>query len=300
MVKTMAWKPAFIGIGAEKSATTWAWTMLDEHPDVCMSQPKELNYFNVDDNFSRGDSWYRKHFSTHASCCGEISPLYMDDERVAERIKSVYPDTNILVMLRNPFDRALSHLFHDASVRYGTVADLTPDHLRSLAEKDPKYVRRSSYHTALKPFFDNFQRDQIGVFFFDDVKADGLGLAQQIYQLAGVDSTFVPEQFNRKVNESQDLKPLAGVVMGASRMARAFPPTRMALQWMYRNTRVREKVIQWLMVNKGRPEITFEDVFPPDIRTRLSDDLSSLQQLLTNEIPASWQDDTTASVRQAA
>ena len=297
----MAWAPAFIGIGAEKSATTWAWTMLDEHPDVCMSQPKELNYFNLDENFARGDQWYRRHFSTDAECCGEISPLYMDDERVADRIHAAFPDTKILVMLRDPFDRALSHLFHDASVRYGTVADLTAEHLKSLVEKDDKYVRRSCYHAALQPFFRTFPQEQLGVFFFDDVRADGLDLAQRIYRLAGVNETFVPAQFNKKVNESQDLKPLAGVVMGASRLARSFPPTRMALQYVYRRTRIRERLISWLMVDRGRPHITFADVFPETTQRLLADDLIALNDLLSDAVPDSWLHDSPAgSLRRAA
>lgn len=267
--------------------------MLDEHPDVCMSQPKELNYFNLDENFARGDLWYRQHFATPASCCGEISPLYMDDERVAERLHHTFPQARILVMLRDPFDRALSHLFHDASVRYGTVADLTADHLRSLAEADPKYIRRSCYHAALRPYFDLFDHEQIGVFYFDDVKTDGLGLAQNLYQLAGVNAEFIPEQFHRKVNESLDLKPMAGLVMGASQLARAFPPTRTVLQWVHRNTRIRERVIQSLMVDKGRPTITFDDVFSPDIRAQLTQDLTALEELLRASgspcPPATWQ-----------
>ena len=169
------WSPSVIGIGAEKSATTWAWTMLDAHPDVCMSQPKELNYFNVDENFERGASWYRKHFVTTTSTCGEISPLYLDDNRVAKRIANLYPDIRILVMLRDPFDRAISHLFHDASVHYGIVADLTVRHLRELVAKDPKYIRRSCYARALEPFYRHFEAEQIGVFFFDDVKRNGVG-----------------------------------------------------------------------------------------------------------------------------
>lgn len=296
----MAWAPAFIGIGAEKSATTWAWTMLDEHPDVCMSQPKELNYFNLDENYARGDQWYRRHFSTDAECCGEISPLYMDDERVAARIHANFPQTRILVMLRDPFDRALSHLFHDASVRYGTVADLTVDHLKSLVEKDDKYIRRSCYHAALRPFLTAFDHRQMGVFFFDDVKADGLGLAQRIYRLAGVDDQFVPAEFNKKVNESQDLKPLAGLVMGASRLARSFPPSRAALQWVYRRTRIRERMISWLMVDRGRPDFRFSDVFPQATCDLLSDDLNSLNDALPGGVPDSWQPQAPDALRRQA
>ena len=180
----MTWSPTIIGIGAEKSATTWAWTMLNEHPDVCMSQPKELNYFNIDENYSRGESWYRKHFAVITACTGEISPLYMDDLRAAERIRHSCPTAKILVMLRNPFDRAMSHLFHDASVIYGNVAKLTPIDLQVLVRKDEKYIRRSCYASQLVPVLKHFSEKQTGVFFFDDVTANGLRLAQRLYEFA--------------------------------------------------------------------------------------------------------------------
>ena len=282
------WSPSFIGIGAEKSATTWAWTMLNEHPDICMSQPKELNYFNLDENFARGEAWYRKHFALPTACSGEISPLYMDDDRVAERICSSFPATKILVMLRNPFDRAMSHLFHDASVIYGKVAELTAHDLRALVQKDDKYIRRSCYATALKPFFSTFSREQIGVYFFDDVRLDGLNLAQRLYDFVDVARDFVPEQFNEKVNDSRDLRPGAGMVMTASRIAKAFPPTRLAMNWIYRRTTLREKVIRWVMVDKGRPQIPFESVFSADDTARLTEETEQLRRMLPELLPASW------------
>lgn len=284
----MEWAPGFIGIGAEKSATTWAWTVLDEHPEVCMSQPKELNFFNIDENYIRGTSWYRKHFSVDTRSCGEISPLYMDDGRTVSRIRDRFPSARILVMLRNPFDRAMSHLFHDASVIYGNVSSLTPSHLQTLVRKDDKYIRRSSYHSALQPYFDVFPRSQIGVFFFDDVKADGLQLARRLYRFAGVSEDFVPEQFNRKVNESQDLRSLHHFIKAASRTARSFPPARICMEWIYRHTRLREKVIESLMVDRGRAEITFDQAFCSVDAQKLSDDLHLLNALLPEGVPAAW------------
>jgi hypothetical protein len=41
----------FIGIGTSKAGTTWISEMLDAHPGICMSEPKEVNYFNEQDNY---------------------------------------------------------------------------------------------------------------------------------------------------------------------------------------------------------------------------------------------------------
>jgi len=217
-----------------------------------------------------------------------ISPLYMDDDRVAQRIRDMYPDSKILVMLRNPFDRAMSHLFHDASVHYGKVATLTAPQLQALVAKDDKYIRRSSYHEALAPFFEAFPENQIGVYFFDEVKNDGLNLAQRLYEFAGVDADFVPSQFDEKVNESQDLRPAAKLVMGLSKIVRSFPPTRLAMEWIYRRTQLREKIIRLLMVDRGRPEIQFDEVFSGAAAADLSIDLQKLNAMLSAGVPAAW------------
>ncbi|MEO2015133.1 MAG: sulfotransferase domain-containing protein [Fuerstiella sp.] len=286
----MTWSPGFIGIGAEKSATTWAWTVLNEHPSICMSQPKELNYFNVDNNYRRGEPWYQNHFALNSPCAGEISPLYMDDDRVAGRIREAYPTTRIMVMLRNPFDRAMSHLFHDASVMYGKVAELTPSDLRALVKEDDKYIRRSCYAAQLKPFLEAFSHDRIGVFFFDDVKANGLDLAQRLYEFVDVAPDFVPEQFSRKVNDSLDQRSalLTKSLILTSQIAKSFPPTRMAMNWIYRRTQIREKIIRMLMIDRGRPEINFDDVFSEGDFHLLSDDLANLSESLAGKLPTSW------------
>lgn len=284
------WSPSFIGIGAEKSATTWAWTMLNEHPQICMSQPKELNYFNVDENFVRSNEWFRMHFADTSAVCGEISPLYMDDARVAERLHNAWPDVRVLVMLRNPFDRAISHLFHDASVIYGKVASLEADDLKRLVAKDDKYIRRSRYAAALKPYFDRFAAEQIGVFFFDEMKRDSDLTVRRLYDFAGVETSFRPEQSDRKVNDSQDMRSAAlmRLLKRTSQFSKRFAPTRAVLDWVCRKTQIRERVIRMVMVDKGRPEIGFHDVFDDAATNLIQEDLRELSDLLPVALPNSW------------
>ncbi|MEZ6042830.1 MAG: sulfotransferase [Planctomycetaceae bacterium] len=287
----MAWQPDIIGIGAEKSATTWAWSMLNQHSEMCMSQPKELNFFNT--NFDRGTEWYRSCFRYDAATqkCGEISPLYMDSPQAAQRIASACPQSRILVMLRNPFTRTISHLFHDAQNLLGGVTYVTPEAMKEFAAKDDKYLRRSQYGRQLQPFFDHFDVSQIGVFFFEDIAADSLGTVSALYRFAGIDSAFVPEGHCEKVNASSDFR-FAGftrVLMRASQMARSFPLTRQLMEWTYHHTKLRERIIDALSVDRGRPEIVFEDVFSSDTTDMIYRDLELLDRLLPNGCPESWE-----------
>jgi hypothetical protein len=286
----MDWSPDFIGIGAEKSATTWAWTILNEHPAVGMSQPKELNYFNQ--HSDRSIDWYRQFFRYNplSQKCGEISPQYMDDPKVAARMAAQFPDVRVLVMLRDPFDRAMSHLFHDAHKMLGGVSTATAADLQQLARQDERYLRRSLYGRALQPFFDLFPASQIGVFFFEDVKQHSEQLARSLYDFVGVDTDFIPLQLNEKVNESTDWYSarLARLAIRTSQTAKAFPPTRMVMEWIYRHTQLRERAISMLSVRRGRPVIQFHDVFTDHDRDTILEDLQQLNTLLPNGLPSFW------------
>lgn len=284
-----AWSPSFIGIGAEKAATTWLWSKLDQHPEIEMSQPKELNYFN--ENFQRGSGWYEKHFRNSTGCLqGEISVRYMDDEHAADRMLSCFPSVRLLVMLRNPFDRALSHLMHDAQNCYGGVADLQPVHFQTLATKDDKYVRRSCYANGLQNFLQAFPRDQLGIFFYDDVRERPQELMRRVFRFLQVDPTCVPDELETAVNKSQDYRSVAlyRVVSRISQTAQAFPVTRDVMEWIHRNTRLRERAFDLLMRDSGRPEVTAADVLSEDQLHRIADDLHLLQTQWNICAPHSW------------
>ncbi len=301
------WSPDFIGIGAEKSATTWAWSMLNAHPRIAMSQPKELNYFN--DNFHRGPAWYRSHFrdsvrrdsdplaadSTGSDLRrtwplhGEISPHYMDCPQAAARIADQYPNTRLLVMLRDPFDRALSHVLHDAQNAYGGVADVTAEQLTRLVQQDDKYIRRSCYAASLTPFLEHFPIHQIGIFFFDDVTVAPKRLVQHLYEFVGTDPEWIPDGLTTRVNRTQNYRSVtaARACQYASRAARAFAPTNAILQTVYRRTRLREQVLNLLMVDRGQPDFAPDLIFSPEQLARMEADLQQLTRFDIS-VPDAW------------
>lgn len=284
------WSPDIIGIGAEKSATTWAWTILDQHPSIVMSQPKELNFFN--EHWDRGIAWYRQHFRCDAVSqkCGEISPHYMDHPDSAARILELCPNARILIMLRNPYDRAVSHLFHDAHKLLGGVSTVTPEDLRGLVLRDDRYLRRSLYGRALQPFIERFPRERLGIFYFESIRNNSRQLVEQLYQFCGVDAGFVPEQLNEKINESTDWYSarMARMAMDISRLAKNLYPTRLMLEWLYRNTKLRERVIRLMSVHRGRPEISFRDVFSDQDSHRILQDMELLESLCPGTVPDFW------------
>lgn len=283
------WAPDFIGIGAEKAATTWLWANLNVHPAVEMSQPKELNYYNI--QFDKGADWYRRHFRQSAGCLqGEISPWYMDDEQCAQRMSAESPNARLLVMLRDPFERAFSHLLHDAQNEFGGIAELTVEQLRSLTTKSGDYVRRSCYTKCLTPFLRQFERQQMHVQFYDDVRIQPQQTIQSVYRFLNVDAEFVPEDCDRAVNKSQNYRSvvLHRVASTVSQTAQAFPVTRDIMDWIHRRTTWRERAIELLMVDSGRPQHSAVDVFSQDQLDCMTEDMKQLSSLLDVAIPEHW------------
>ncbi|MBD2464830.1 tetratricopeptide repeat protein [Oscillatoria sp. FACHB-1407] len=107
-------KPDFLIIGTMKSGTTSLYRYLTQHPQILPAIKKEINFFAY--NFGRGMEWYLAHFprrTEHSSfLSGEASPLYFNTSKVAERIASHLPNTKLIVLLRNPVERTISHYYH--------------------------------------------------------------------------------------------------------------------------------------------------------------------------------------------
>ncbi len=103
--------PDFIIVGAQKSGTTYLYNLLVQHKDILPSKMKEVHFF--DNNFDKGKSWYLSHFPINihnSQITGESSPYYLYHPLAAERIYNYDKNIKIIILLRNPVDRAISHI----------------------------------------------------------------------------------------------------------------------------------------------------------------------------------------------
>lgn len=108
-------------MGAQKAGTTSLYDNLVKHPAVMPSDIKEVHFF--DNNWQKGSGWYRGHFGHKGRrpspgtdsgwITGEASPYYLFHPLAAERAYSLCPHAKIIVLLRNPVDRAYSHYHHE-------------------------------------------------------------------------------------------------------------------------------------------------------------------------------------------
>jgi len=104
----------FVICGTQKGGTTALDQYLRGHNQVCMAEKKEVHFFNEDKYFIDGvDSYptYHSHFSPSKrhKLMGEASPVYMYWDKVPKRIFDYNPNMKLIVLLRNPTERAYSH-----------------------------------------------------------------------------------------------------------------------------------------------------------------------------------------------
>ena len=107
-------KPDFLIIGAQKCGTTSLFHFLSQHPDLGLPTKKELHFFDL--QYNKGIEWYYSLFPKKSflkkKLTGEASPFYLFHSLVPERVFHHLPKIKIIVLLRNPIDRAYSQYNH--------------------------------------------------------------------------------------------------------------------------------------------------------------------------------------------
>lgn len=99
-------------IGAQKGGTTSLYNYLIKHPQIEPASQKEIHFF--DWNYDKGIDWYRKQFpslklNNNYVITGEATPNYLFQQDVPRRVFEHMPEVKLIILLRNPVDRAFSH-----------------------------------------------------------------------------------------------------------------------------------------------------------------------------------------------
>jgi hypothetical protein len=224
-------KPNLFIVGAAKSGTTALHEFLKQHPDIFMSDRKELRFFDRD-SIRRSDEYISKNWWNpfkrrrlyrirtegdyldnftgwgNEKIAGESSPQYLISEVSAREIHKFNPDAKIIIMLREPIDWMHSYHAQSLFAGYETVSDfekaLVLEKDREAGKKIPNfsrltdlssellYSRRARFSEQLKRYFDVFDRKQIKIIIYDDFKKDNAGVYREVLEFLGVDPNFKP------------------------------------------------------------------------------------------------------------
>lgn len=112
-------RPGFLIVGAQKCGTTALRSYLSKHPRIIPASKKEIHFFDLDVAYNRGMAWYHGHFPlphrlTQGAITFEATPSYLFSPGAPERIFSYDSQMRLIVLLRNPVDRAYSawNMYH--------------------------------------------------------------------------------------------------------------------------------------------------------------------------------------------
>lgn len=182
--------PDFLIIGAQKCGTTSLCSHLFSHPQVLPSRRKEIHFFDAPE-FGHGLGWYKAHFASERAArarsrqlgrealTGEASPYYLAYPHAPRRVVEALPDVKLIVMLRNPVDRALSHYNHQVRLNreplsFEEAVEAEPERLggeleRMLTDETYyshrywaySYLARGRYAEQLQRWLQRFPRDRL-------------------------------------------------------------------------------------------------------------------------------------------
>jgi len=211
---TQALRPNLFIIGAMKSGTTSLHEYLDTHPQIVMSQEKEPGYFVEELGLHKGEEWYFSRWTGvngQHRYRGESSTHYTKlpvFQGVPERLFRFNPDARLIYIMRNPFDRIVSHYWHAVRDAYHG-GELRP--LLKAVKEDPEYLAFSDYATQLEPYFERFGRGAVQTLTFESLLEDPQREVNRIYAWLGLPSHSIGDKSGKAHNQKpKDITAVAG------------------------------------------------------------------------------------------
>jgi hypothetical protein len=208
--------PNFLMIGAAKSGTSSLYAYLRQHPQVFLSEVRECEFFALQDQTPHfagpGDQVaYRRYITTldryqalftdaaDRPAVGECSDLYLYSAAAAQRIRESIPDVKLIVMLRNPVDRAYSHyrqFVRDGREPLGTFEEaLNAEETRVADGWHPHWYlkARGLYSRQITAYLELFPRDRLAIHLYDDFLAQPEAVMRALFSFLGVEPAFRPD-----------------------------------------------------------------------------------------------------------
>jgi hypothetical protein len=212
--------PNALVIGTQKAGTSSMYEYLTRHPAVARASTKEVHFFDL--AYERGISWYRGHFPTERQIerqraetglepvvC-EATPYYLFHPQVPYRVRGTLGRIPLIVLLRDPVDRAISHYEHSVALgaeelSLADAIEREPERLAGEAERlaaDPcaksgphryhSYLSRGVYADQLAVWLALFPRDQFLILSSHDLFRDPLASMARVYEFLDLPPHALP------------------------------------------------------------------------------------------------------------
>jgi Sulfotransferase domain len=212
--------PSFLIAGAQKAGTTALFNYLGRHGSFRRPLLKDVHFFDL--NHTRGLEWYLSHFPSKAAMArlrrrtgantatGEGATYYLFHPWVPARIAEAFPEIKVIILLRDPVKRAVSHYHHN--VRMGRerlpmreAFEREPDRIGTESarlEVDPafqsfnhqhfSYLARGAYAEQLRRWHRHFPSEQMLILSSEDLNASTDEIFQQVCRFIGIPAHSLP------------------------------------------------------------------------------------------------------------
>jgi hypothetical protein len=204
-------------VGAAKSGTTSLYNYLNQHPDIYFPNVKELNFYSEIESDNPEDfqppqknkfyhskvitdkKVYNSLFDgvTSESILADCSPSYLWDESASAKIFNDYPNAKIIILLRNPVERAFSHFLMDLKTGKQSERNfieallLDKSSLPKIWGKAHLYVELGMYSKQVEKYLKKFGTNQVKVILYENFKNDTKGILMDILEFLNVDKSLI-------------------------------------------------------------------------------------------------------------
>jgi hypothetical protein len=205
----------FAVIGAQKSGTTSLCEYLEAHPRIYVPPEKEIPFFARDYRYEKGWEWYAQEYFSDApedALWGTVTPQYMADPRVPQRMFETMPEIKLIALLRNPVYRAVSQ--YKMAVKRGmesrtlerAIEDLADGErarrargLQASIDNEPEcYLAWGEYARILGSYRSLFPEEQVLVLFSEDLEDEPREAIRSIMSFLGLPLDFTPPNLGRR------------------------------------------------------------------------------------------------------
>ena len=231
--------PDFLIIGTQRGGTTSLYNYLMGRPGVGPATVKELHFF--DKKFHKGSAWYRAHFPTgiqkyafeltrkHHFVTGEASAYYLFHPHAPKRVAQLLPDVKLIVLLRNPVDRAYSQYnfevelgreslsFEEALAveeeRIGKEREriLLDESYVSFDHSRYSYLARGIYVDQLRTWMHYFPLEQFLLLRSEDFYADPASALDQVSQFLQLPPLQAQERTKKYTSHNYNTTPYSSM-----------------------------------------------------------------------------------------
>jgi hypothetical protein len=280
----------FLGLGAQRTATTWLFECLRSHPEIFMPDEKELQFLSAiekENNTHQGDDWYwsKLHPPNGQKISGEITPEYLLDPETPKRIKEIFSQPKLIVCLREPVSRAISA--YQKGIRENNW-DCSLEYF--LKHNLDFCLDRGMYFVQIQRYLTYFPFNQLCIKIYDDIFSDSQEFIRSIYEFLGVDTDYHSPMLDYRFNigakkQSQEVKTIVYLRdflyrffgdKGRNMIVKSLQRTKWGNLWMQNLLGLDESGESQLIEYKNR----FEEYFKEDI--------IKTGQLLNRDLVALW------------